>query len=255
MEKAQGSDQEGVHIMSDTKPAQPSGPKLSLERSGIRRLVQVFASVLIIGALLFLSAGRPNWPEAWILSCLYLAYLLALMVWGLGRDPDLMNERGKRADNVKGWDKVLMAIYVPILFIMPVIAGLDAGRFGWSEMPLAWQVIGLVGLIPAMAMPWWAISVNTYLSTVVRIQDDRDHQVVTTGPYQYVRHPTYVGTILFGLCTPLLLGSWWALIPGGLIAILFVIRTALEDRTLRDELPGYAGYAERVRYRLLPGVW
>ena len=241
--------------MANAKSTQSVDLKPRLERSGIRRLVQVFASVLIIGALLFLSAGRLNWPEAWIFSCLYLAYLLVLMVWGLGRDPDLMNERGKRADNVKGWDKVLMAIYVPILFIMPVIAGLDAGRFGWSAMPLAWQVIGLVGLIPAMAMPWWAMSVNTYLSTVVRIQDDRDHRVVTTGPYQYVRHPTYVGTILFGLCTPLLLGSWWALIPGGLIAILFVIRTALEDRTLLNELPGYAYYAQRVRYRLLSGVW
>jgi protein-S-isoprenylcysteine O-methyltransferase Ste14 len=242
-------------IMPNTESAQSSASKLSLERSGIRRGIQVFASVLIIGALLFLSAGRLDWLEAWIFSCLYLVYLLAVTVWVLRNDPDLANERGRKSENTKQWDKVLLAIYTPVLFIMPVIAGLDAGRFGWSSMPLAWQVVGLVGLIPAMALPWWAMSANTYLSTVVRIQDDRDHQVATTGPYQYVRHPTYVGTILFGLCIPLFLGSWWALIPGGLIAILFVIRTALEDRALQNELPGYADYAQRVRYRLLPGVW
>jgi len=106
-----------------------------------------------------------------------------------------------------------------------------------------------------MVMPLWAMSANAYLSTMVRIQDDRGHQVVTTGPYRYVRHPMYVGTIFFGLCMPLFLGSWWTFVPCGLIVILFIIRTALEDRTLRDELPGYAEYAERVRYRLLPGVW
>jgi len=128
-------------------------------------------------------------------------------------------------------------------------------RFEWSAMPLTLHVIGAVLSIPAMIMPLWALSANAYLSTMVRIQDDRGHRVVTTGPYRYVRHPMYVGTIFFGLSIPLFLGSWWTFIPCCLIVGIFIIRTALEDQTLREELPGYAEYAQRVRYRLLPGVW
>ncbi len=231
-----------------------SGQKPSLERSGIRRIVQVLVSILLIGALLFLSAGRFDWLWGW----LFLAGLLLLILPSavvMRKSPDLINERGRRAENIKGWDKVLMGIYSLVLFTAPVVAGLDAVRFGWSAMPLALHVIGGVLSIPAMIMPLWAMSANAYLSTMVRIQDDRGQQAVTTGPYRYVRHPMYVGTIFFGLCIPLFLGSWWAFIPCGLIVVIFIIRTALEDRTLQEELPGYAEYAQRVRYRLLPGVW
>jgi protein-S-isoprenylcysteine O-methyltransferase Ste14 len=216
--------------------------------------VQVLVSVLIVGGLLFLSAGRLDWLWAWLFLAGWLIVLLVSAVL-MAKSPGLMDERGRLADNVKGWDKVLMTVYSLILFTVPVVAGLDAVRFEWSAMPLAWHVIGLVGFVPAMVMPLWAVSANAYLATYVRIQDDRGHQVVTTGPYRYVRHPMYVGTIFFGLCIPMFLGSWWALIPGGLIVVIFVIRTALEDRTLREELPGYAEYAQRVRYRLLPGIW
>jgi len=233
-------------LSGETKP--------SLERSGIRRIVQVLVSVLLIGALLFLSAGRLDWLWAW----LFLAGWLLLMLMAafvMRKSPGLINERGRRAENIKGWDKVLMGIYSLVLFTVPVVAGLDAVRFGWSAMPLALHVIGGVLVGPAMIMPLWAMSANAYLSTMVRIQDDRGHQVVTTGPYRYVRHPMYVGTIFFALSIPLVLGSWWTFIPCGLIVVLFIIRTALEDRTLQEELPGYAEYAQRVRYRLLPGVW
>lgn len=240
--------------MSNTVSSQ-LGQKPSLERSGIVRIVQVLVSVSIIGALLFLSAGRLDWLWAWLFLAGWLIFLLVSGVLMIRKGPDLLNERGRWADNIKGWDKVLMTIYSLVLFTMPVIAGLDAVRFGWSAMPLALHMVGFVGFIPAMVMSLWAISANAYLATYVRIQDDRGHQVVTTGPYRYVRHPMYVGTILWGLCIPLFLGSWWALIPGGLIAAIFVIRTVLEDKTLREELPGYTEYAERVRYRLLLGVW
>jgi protein-S-isoprenylcysteine O-methyltransferase Ste14 len=101
----------------------------------------------------------------------------------------------------------------------------------------------------------WSMVANAYFSLIVRIQADRSHQVVSSGPYRFVRHPGYLGSILFFLSTSLLLGSWWALIPGAAAALLIVIRTALEDRTLHAELPGYADYVERVRYRLLPGIW
>jgi len=216
--------------------------------------VQVLGSVLLIGALLFLSAGRFDWVWAWLLLAIWLLLML-MSAFVMRKSPGLINERGRRAENIKGWDKVLMAVYSLVLFTVPVVAGLDAVRFEWSVMPLALHVIGAVLSIPAMIMPLWALSANAYLSTMVRIQDDRGHRVVTAGPYQYVRHPMYVGTIFFGLCIPLFLGSWWALVPGGLIVVIFVIRTALEDKTLREELPGYAEYAQRVRYRLLPGLW
>jgi protein-S-isoprenylcysteine O-methyltransferase Ste14 len=234
--------------------AQSSETKPSLERSGIRRSVQVLGSVLFIGALLFLSAGRLDWLWAWLFLAGWLLLLL-MSAFVMRKSPDLINERGRRAENIKGWDKVLISIYSLLLFTMPVVAGLDAVRFEWSAMPLALHVVGLVGFIPAMVMPLWAMSANAYLSTMVRIQDDRGHQVVTTGPYRYVRHPMYVGTTFFGLCIPLVLGSWWTFVPCGLIVVVFVIRTALEDKTLREELPGYAEYAQRVRYRLLPGLW
>jgi len=240
--------------VSDEISNRSSDVKPSLERSGIRRIAQVLVSVLLIGALLFLSAGRFDWLWAWLfIACWLLLMLVSAIV--MRKSPDLINERGRRAENIKGWDKVLMGIYSLVLFTAPVVAGLDAVRFEWSAMPLALHVIGGVLLIPAMIMPLWAMSTNAYLSTMVRIQDDRGHQAVTTGPYQYVRHPMYVGTIFFGLSIPLFLGSWWTFVPCGLIVVLFIIRTALEDKTLREELPGYAEYARRVRYRLLPGVW
>ncbi len=241
--------------MSDTMPAQSSDTKPSLERSGIRRIVQVLVSVLLIGVLLFLAAGRLDWVWGWLFLAGWLILLLASVIVMRRKGPDLINERGRRAENIKGWDKVLMAVYSLVLFTVPVVAGLDAVRFGRSAMPLAWHVIGGVLFIPAMIMPLWALSANAYLSTMVRIQDDRGHQVVTTGPYRYVRHPMYAGMIFFGPSIPLFLGSWWTFVPCGLIVVLFITRTAMEDKTLQEELEGYAEYAGRVRYRLLPGVW
>jgi protein-S-isoprenylcysteine O-methyltransferase Ste14 len=239
--------------MSNPVPLQPD-QKPTLERSGIRRIVQVLVSILLIGALLFLSAGRLDWLWGWLFLAAFLFLMLA-SAFVMRKSPDLINERGRQAENIKGWDKVLMGIYSFLLFTVPVVAGLDAVCYGWSAMPLALHVVGVVLAIPALVMPLWAMSANAYLSTMVRIQDDRGHQVITTGPYRYVRHPMYVGTIFFGLCIPLFLGSWWAFIPCGLIVVIFIVRTALEDRTLQEELSGYAEYAQRVRYRLLPGVW
>ena len=204
--------------------------------------------------VLFASAGRLDWPAAWTYVAGWFVAFVVMTLIGVW-NPDLMNERGRRAANVKGWDRVLMAIYGPMPFVIMAVAGLDAGRLRWSHVPLALQIAGFAGLALALILPAWAMSANAYLSTSVRIQDDRGHQVVTTGPYRHVRHPLYVGTILAWLCTPLALGSWWALIPATVTAALFVVRTALEDRILRQELPGYEEYTQKVRYRLLPGIW
>jgi protein-S-isoprenylcysteine O-methyltransferase Ste14 len=234
-------------------PANEARP--AVWRALLKRIVAVFAVILVMDLLLFVPAGRLDWPAAWILSLLYGVFLLAYAVWGTLRAPDLLKERSQVAENVKVWDKVIMAIYTVLLLATLVLAGLDWGRAGWSQMPVAWQGLGLVGVVLSGGLVFWTILTNAYLGRMVRIQEDRGHQVVTRGPYRYVRHPMYVGIILLFPCMTLFLGSWWALVPASLIAMLFVIRTAFEDRTLQAELPGYAEYAQRVRYRLLPGVW
>jgi protein-S-isoprenylcysteine O-methyltransferase Ste14 len=240
--------------MTTLHQAQSEAEKPRLERSGLNRLIQIFVSIVVMGVVLFLSAGRLNWPAAWIFLGSYALVILTLGVWVMRKHPDVVNERGK-LQNMKSWDKKLMTIYTVMLFVVFAVAGLDAGRFGWSVMPIAVQVAGYIALLFAMAVTYWAMAVNPFLSTIVRIQDDRGQYAVTSGPYRYVRHPMYAMILLMYPGIALLLGSWWALIPAAVIAIVFVIRTALEDQTLQAELPGYAEYAQRTRYRLVPGVW
>jgi protein-S-isoprenylcysteine O-methyltransferase Ste14 len=218
-------------------------------------LLKVLALVVIIDAILFLLAGRLDWSGAWILTCLYLVLLLVMVVWATRNAPDLLEERSRMAYNVKGWDKILLCLYTVALVGLLVVAALDAGRFRWTEMPVALQVFGVLGFILCGIWLLWVTRTNAYLSRFARIQDDRGQQVVTTGPYRYVRHPMYASIIPFVLCVALILGSWLALVPGAIIGVLFLIRTVLEDRMLQEELPGYKEYAQRVRYRLLPGVW
>ncbi len=241
--------------MTTLQQTQPETRKPRLERSGINRLIQIFVSILLMGLMLFLSAGRLDWPAAWIFLGTYALVILTLGVWVTRKHPDVVNERGKIAHNAKSWDKVLMTIYSVMILVLFAVAGLDAGRFGWSVMPLALQVIGYIALIFAMAVTYWAMAVNPFLSTIVRIQDDRGHYVVTSGPYRYVRHPMYAMILLMYPGIALELGSWLALIPAAVIVIVFVIRTALEDRTLQAELPGYTEFAQHTRYRIVPGVW
>lgn len=228
--------------------------KPQLERSGINRIIQVFVSVLLMGLVLFVSAGRLDWPAAWIFLGFYVLAILTLGVWAMRQNPDIVNERGKM-QNVRSWDKTLMTIYTVMLFVVFAVAGLDAGRFGWSMMPDALRVVGFIAVVFAMVVTYWAMAINPFLSTIVRIQDDRGHFVVTSGPYRYVRHPMYAMMLFMYPGIALQLGSWWALIPAAVIIIVFVIRTALEDQTLQVELPGYAEYTQRVHYRLVPGIW
>jgi protein-S-isoprenylcysteine O-methyltransferase Ste14 len=173
----------------------------------------------------------------------------------LPRNPELVAERGAPKENVKAWDKTISGLSGLAGLLALVVAGLDV-RFAWSPpLALAMQLAGLVLLVLGYALFSWAMVSNPFFSTQVRIQEDRGHVVASAGPYQYVRHPGYVGWIILNLGTPLLLGSPWALIPGALSGLLMAVRTALEDKTLQAELDGYRDYATRVRYRLLPGVW
>ena len=169
--------------------------------------------------------------------------------------PELMAERGQPRENVKDWDRVLTSLTTfPILALL-IVAGLDE-RFGWSpELAVAIHLIGLAFIALGQGLFSWAMTSNLFFSTAVRIQMDRGQTVVSGGPYRYLRHPGYVGMIVSLFATALVFGSLWALIPAGLAAVLFVVRTALEDKVLLEELDGYQDYARQVRYRLLPGVW
>jgi protein-S-isoprenylcysteine O-methyltransferase Ste14 len=208
-------------------------------------------------ALIFVPAGTFKWLEAWIFLLLYFLFVAALVIWLKKNDPELLKERmtAKKKKNVKGWDRAIIFAYTLLVPALIVLAGLDAVRFRWSKVPLAIKVLGFIGFVPVLILVFWTINENSYLSEMVRIQEERGHQVCTTGPYRYVRHPMYVGVIIFLFCLPLCLGSLYALIPASLSVILFILRTALEDKTLQQELSGYKEYTEKVRYRLIPGIW
>jgi protein-S-isoprenylcysteine O-methyltransferase Ste14 len=222
---------------------------------GRKGLVKASAIVIFTTVLLFVCAGRINWPIAWAYTGVRLAIFSWAIIWGVLKDPDLINERSRRAPDMKKWDNILLILLFLSSFGITIVGGLDAGRYGWSSVPLIWQLIGLPTFAVALALPNWAMMANHFHSGVVRIQHDRGHTVVSDGPYAYVRHPTYAGIVVTSIAAPISLGSLWALVPGALMAITIIVRTALEDTTLRNELEGYSDYAGRVRYRLLPGVW
>jgi protein-S-isoprenylcysteine O-methyltransferase Ste14 len=218
-----------------------------------RRIGQVVLQALLLDVLLFLSA----WTLRWVWGWAYVVVGLGLLVLNATvLSPEVIAERGSaHKKNVKKWDRVLSAIMSSLMLVVPILCGLDR-HFGWSPaMPWWIHVAGLVGIALGQGLFTWSMVSNRFFSTMVRIQTERAHTVETSGPYRYVRHPGYVGYIVAVIGTVLALGSTWALILVALGIILFVVRTALEDRTLHQELPGYAEYAARVRYRLLPGVW
>jgi len=219
------------------------------------RAVRLAFTIIFLLALIFIPAGTLSWPEAWILLLLYGAVVAGIMAWWKKNAPDLLKERMTRHKEAKSWDRIIMLAYTLILIIALAIPGFDAVRFRWSSVPLLGKVLGFLGYVPSMGLALWAMKENAFLSDVVRIQQERGHAVCRTGPYRFVRHPMYLGVIVVFLCFPLSLGSLYAYIPVALIVLLFILRAALEDRTLRKELPGYEDYARTVRFRLLPGVW
>lgn len=212
-------------------------------------------TILFAFAVVFVPAGTLNWPEAWILLLLYFTSITAAIIWMKKNAPGLLKERMSKKKDTKSWDKKFFAAYTFFIIILLIVPGLDAVRFGWSEVPMFVSVLGFIGFMPAMGFSFWAMKENAYASDTVRIQKERGHTVCTTGPYRYVRHPMYVGVLLFLLCFPLSLGSLYTYIPALIIIVLFVIRTSLEDKTLQEELDGYKEYAEKVPYRLIPGIW
>ena len=211
--------------------------------------------ILVLAALLFIPAGRLDWPEAWAFILGYSVFLAAYSLWVRRYDPEQLKERSRTGENTKTWDKMILGIYTALLLVLLIVCGLDGGRFGWAPLSTWVRVLGWLAMVAAAGLVWWTASVNTFLSRTVRIQEERGQRVITDGPYRYVRHPMYTGVILFVLSIPAVLGSGWGMAVGVVIGVVFVIRTALEDRTLRAELPGYKEYAQQTRYRLLPRIW
>ena len=228
-----------------------------VRRGVVAWIVKAASGVMVFCLILFLCAGRWDWVWGWVFIGIFALVSIVNVLILLPTNPALLADRSRGIrENTKNWDKIIVSFSAGLLPIASwVVAGLDE-RWGWSPpMPLALHVGGGVGFALGWAILLWATASNAFFTTTVRIQRERDHTVQTGGPYRFVRHPGYVGAILYQLANSFLLGSWWALIPMALTVPLYVLRTALEDRTLHEELGGYAAYAERTRYRLLPGVW
>jgi protein-S-isoprenylcysteine O-methyltransferase Ste14 len=236
-----------------------TGAISTVQRNAIitKGLKTVFLVTASMAATLFLSAGTFFWFRAWVFIAFFVIYFIIWVSWGLRNDPDLLMERAQAMDKDnkgKSWDKTIVKANLLASFAVYIVAGLDV-RFHWSSMNTDLQWVGVALLLLGYVLPQLALSNNPFASGVVRIQKDRGHKVSTGGPYKFIRHPMYLGSLLADFGTPLFFGSYWALIPGTVMALLFLYRTAREDQTLQDELPGYKEYAQKVRYRLLPGIW
>jgi protein-S-isoprenylcysteine O-methyltransferase Ste14 len=221
----------------------------------LRFLVRETLAVAMLAVVLFLPAGRLDWPMGWALVAVTSLWVGGMAVVLVAIHPDLIAERLGPRSGTKRWDLIIMGAIGLVTIVRCVVAGLDI-RFGWTAAhPLPLQVAMLLVVAASFGLIVWATAANAFFASLARIQAERGQTVATGGPYRYVRHPGYAGGMLIELAIPLMLGSWWALLPGAVNAGLVVVRTVLEDRMLRAELDGYPAYAERVRYRLLPGLW
>lgn len=211
----------------------------------------------VMMAVFYVAAGRVDIPRSWFLFCIVFVYFVASIFALYKYNPGLLIQRLKLSrEGSKMWDEVLMRVSnLTALLLLPAVAGLDIGRFRWSSLGLPYAFVGVLLLIVSSVLINWAMIENPFFEPTIRIQDDRDHRVVTTGPYSIVRHPGYLSGILWLASIPLILGSLYAFFPFALYSVLMSLRTYLEDKTLHEELPGYAEYTERVKYRLLPGIW
>lgn len=206
-------------------------------------------------ALIFLPAGSIGWRPGWIfVGVVVLAFGISAAI--LARvNPAIYRARSRFQPGTKDWDKALLAIILPAMVAVLPVASLDAGRFHWSSVPDWTVVLGYGLMLAGIAATGWAQAVNPFFEPGVRIQSERHQRVIDTGPYRFVRHPGYIAAIMLFFGMALALGSLWALVPAAIASAVLALRTSWEDRLLRAELPGYADYARRVRYRLIPGIW
>jgi len=205
---------------------------------------------------LFLPAGTLAWLAGWIFLVLFFGFLLAINCWLFRHNPGLLLERTRLGtSDQQGWDKVLFPLLIAFFFLWLIFMSLDAVRFHWSLVPVWLQLVGAIVLLCSFYLLFLTFRENSYLSTVVRFQEDRGQTVVSTGPYHNIRHPMYTAILVFAAGSSLLLGSWYGVLSGLILLILLARRAMLEERALRAELPGYAAYMADVKYRLIPYIW
>lgn len=242
--------------MSDIAKNNSNIKKTRITRSGFRGIIRRTTSTFIILVILLISAGQLDWINAWIYTGLYLFFWILPSILTARTNPELINARGKFVQkDTQSFDRFFFRINPLLSIMMAIISGLDAVRYEWSRMPLELNIFGIGLLISAFSLAIWAMKVNTYFETTIRIQADRGQKVCTSGPYKIIRHPGYLSMVLVAFGNPLVLGSWWGLVPGGLMVLLVVARTVVEDRFLQNELAGYGDYTNDTRYRLCPYVW
>lgn len=222
---------------------------------GMKVLIALVGLVVLFAALLFIPAGRLDWGAGWLYLFSTLLYISGNYLYLNRYNPELIEHRMHIGKGTKSWDKWWLAVFTLLFMAVYVVAAADGGRYGWSRMESSLWFVGVVLFVGGAILVTWAMGVNPFFEKTVRIQTERSHHVIDTGPYQYVRHPGYAGFFGWILGAPLMLESWWAFVPAVLCLLAVFIRTQLEDRTLKAELPGYAQYIEQVRYRLIPGIW
>jgi protein-S-isoprenylcysteine O-methyltransferase Ste14 len=239
--------------MESTEPSQPK-----LNKYGRRYIIWMFIWPFFQLVLFWAIAQRMDFLRLWIYFAVNILVIPAGILIVACLNPDVLNHRAqwRKKEGIKTWDKVWIRFFGAFAFSLPIItAALDIGRYHWTRLGFSVTVLGIVLFITGNAIFCWALCVNRFFETMVRLQTDRRQTVITTGPYQYVRHPGYVGVILWILSTPLILGSAVALIPAVIACLLLIVRTYIEDNMLQKQLPGYSDYAARVRYRLIWGIW
>jgi protein-S-isoprenylcysteine O-methyltransferase Ste14 len=244
-------------MMDDKNPVSRSSQEAP-NRNPVVAVIGFAVYLLFVPALLFLAAGTLRWPMAWVYTALLLLSTVGSRLVSLFKHPDLLRERGRftEAEGTPTWDRILVPIvglYGPMAAM--IVAGLDH-RWGWSTgvSPIL-QILASAAIAFSYGIAVWAMIVNRFFSAVARVQSDRGQVVVTSGPYRYVRHPSYAGALIASLALPLMLDALWAFIPALVMCVALVLRTSLEDRMLLEGLAGYEAYASKTRYRLIPGIW
>jgi protein-S-isoprenylcysteine O-methyltransferase Ste14 len=241
--------------MPDENPRHDEGEQQRVRRTLRRGLLEFGAYMLLLAAAMFWPAGGLGWARGWAFLIAFFALNLAAIAYLWRTNPDIVVARSARHRGTELWDRVLFFLLNLLIVAVFPVAAMDNARFHWSYVPPWLTVVGYVLFVGSMAGIIWVLRVNKFAEPRVRIQGERQHAVVDTGPYAVVRHPFYVLAFFLYGGIPLALGSYWGLVPSALGMVVLVLRTALEDRMLQNELAGYKDYARRVRYRLIPGVW
>ena len=222
-----------------------------------KTVIQLLVFVILVPLLPLLVSRRWDWWEAWVFAFVCIGGFVASRIIVARRWPDLIAERARFTDHkdTKSWDRILAPLVGLGSALIPLAAGLEALAGGTVVFSLPAKIFALALITAGYAFSAWALYENRFFSGLVRIQSDRSQQVVSHGPYRFIRHPGYAGALLTYFATPVLLEAPWAFVPAVFFAIVLVLRTSLEDNTLQDELEGYREYAQHVRFRLLPGIW